>query len=140
MATISRFEEIEAWQQARVLVRQVYSASRAGPLGRNYALRDQIQRAALSVMSNIAEGFERKQRNELLYHLRVARASCAEVQSQLYAALDTELLDPEMFQKLQEQAEITNKKISGFQRYLKNSLKQKEPTSQPANKQTSQPT
>jgi len=118
MGTISRFEDIEAWKEARVLVQHVYRCCRNTPLSRDFGLRDQLQRSAVSVMANIAEGFERKNPNEFKHFLRVARGSCAEVQSHLYAALDTHQIENEQFEFLQNQAIGTARKISAFQRYL----------------------
>ena len=119
MATISRFEDIEAWQDARKLVKKIYDVTRDGPFSRDFGLRDQIQRSSFSIMATIAEGFERKNPNELAHYLRIARGSCAEVQSHLYVALDAKLIDNETFNALQQQATRTGSKISGFQRYLK---------------------
>jgi len=119
VATISKFEDIEAWGDARLLVAEVYKQSRDGLLGRDFGLRDQIQRAAVSIMANIAEGFERKNSKEFAHYLRIARGSCAEVQSHLYVALDANLIDRTAFDELQAMAITTGRKISAFQRYLK---------------------
>ena len=119
MGTISKFEDIEAWADARLLVAEVYKETRNGHLGKDFGLRDQIQRAAVSIMANIAEGFERKNSKEFAHYLRIARGSCAEVQSHLYVALDANLIDKSIFDELQAMATKTGRKISGFQRYLK---------------------
>jgi len=119
VGTISRFEDIEAWADARSLVADVYKQARDGKLSKDFGLRDQIQRAAVSVMANIAEGFERKNRKEFEHYLRIARGSCAEVQSHLYVALDVGLIDKNAFDELQAMAVKTGRKISAFQRYLK---------------------
>lgn len=119
MGTISRFEEIEAWADARLLVAEVYKESKNGLLGKDFGLRDQIQRASVSIMANIAEGFERKNSKEFAHYLRIARGSCAEVQSHLYVALDANLIDKSIFDDLQAMAMKTGRKISAFQRYLK---------------------
>ena len=100
------------------MVRYVYRCCRNTPLSRDFGLRDQLQRSAVSVMANIAEGFERKNPNEFRHFLRVARGSCAEVQSHLYAALDTGQIEDEQFEFLQNKAVGTARKISAFQRYL----------------------
>ncbi|NEZ03418.1 four helix bundle protein [Wenzhouxiangella sp. XN201] len=118
MGTISRFEDIEAWKEARVLVQLVYRCCSNTALNRDFGLRDQLQRSGVSVMANIAEGFERKNPNEFKHFLRVARGSCAEVQSHLYVALDTGQIKPSQFEFLQNQAISTARKISAFQRYL----------------------
>jgi len=119
VGTISKFEDIEAWADARLLVAEVYKETRNGHLGKDFGLRDQIQRAAVSIMANIAEGFERKNSKEFAHYLRIARGSCAEVQSHLYVALDANLIDRSIFDELQAMATKTGRKISGFQRYLK---------------------
>lgn len=119
MGTISRFEDIEAWADARLLVAEVYKETRNGSLGKDFGLRDQIQRASVSIMANIAEGFERKNSKEFAHYLRIARGSCAEVQSHLYVALDANLIDKSIFDELQAMAIKTGRKISAFQRYLK---------------------
>jgi four helix bundle protein len=85
---VSRFEDLIAWQRARELTHEVYRVTRQGAFARDFALRDQIQRAAVSIMSNLAEGFERGRRTEFHQFLSVAKGSWAEVRSQLYVALD----------------------------------------------------
>src|SRR6266496_2163228 len=91
--TINRFEDLIAWQKARQLTNVVYRLSASRPFARDFAMRNQIRGAALSVMSNIAEGFERNRIPEFLYFLRVAKASCGEVRSQSYAAFDVGYVD-----------------------------------------------
>lgn len=88
MATFRQFEDILAWQKARELVARLYQVSRAGEFSRDFALREQMRRASLSIPSNIAEGFERGGRKEFILFLGHAKGSCGEVRSQLYHALD----------------------------------------------------
>src|SRR5262245_37237669 len=88
MTAIKNFEELKAWQKARELAGYVYELTRKNPFARDYGLRDQIQRAASSVMHNIAEGFEAGSDPEFARFLKMARRSAGEVQSQLYLALD----------------------------------------------------
>jgi len=85
---ISKFEELIAWQKSRELVTAIYKVTNGKEFSRDFGLRDQIQRAAVSIMSNIAEGFERAGRAEFHQFLVIAKGSCAEVRSQLYIALD----------------------------------------------------
>ena len=85
---MKNFEDLEIWKQARQLTRQIYRLTKADNFARDRVLRDQIQRATVSVMSNIAEGFERGGNQEFIQFLYVAKASCGEVRSQLYVALD----------------------------------------------------
>jgi four helix bundle protein len=88
MRTFQSFEEIEAWQKARTLTREVYVATSEGAFSRDFGLRDQIRRAAVSIMSNIAEGYERSGTGEFVHFLSMAKGSTGEVRSQLYVALD----------------------------------------------------
>ena len=88
MAEIKRFEDIEGWKKARELVAAIYAVSSKGSFAKDSELRDQIRRAAVSVMSSIAEGFERGGDKEFSQFLSLAKASCGEVRSQLYVALD----------------------------------------------------
>jgi four helix bundle protein len=121
MAEIKRFEDIEAWQKARQLVQAVYAMTSVGTFAKDFGLRDQIRRAAVSVLSNIAEGFERGGDKEFLQFLSLAKASSGEVRSQLYVALDQEYLSTEQFSSLSDQAVQVSKLIGGFMRYLKQS-------------------
>lgn len=118
MATFKSFEEIAAWQQARCLAKLIYEVSAKGAFGRDFALRDQIRRAAVSALSNIAEGFGRGGVREFIQFLAVARGSTSEVSAQLYVALDQGYLTDEGFRQLQDQATRTGSVISGLIRYL----------------------
>ena len=88
MSTFTRFEDIEAWRQARVLCGEIYRVSGKGPFAKDFGLRDQIQRASVSIMSNIAEGFERSGTGEFIQFLTIAKGSAGEMRSQLYIAFD----------------------------------------------------
>ena len=116
--TITRFEDIEGWKLARELTRTVYSATKEQAFSKDYGLRDQIQRAAGSVMHNIAEGFDAGSNAEFVRFLRYAQRSSTEVKSQLYAALEQNYITDEQFQVIYEQATQTHKRIGGFIRYL----------------------
>src|SRR5689334_12696555 len=96
----ARFEDLMTWQKARVLVARVYEVSRSRGFGRDFELRGQIRRAAVSVMSNVAEGYERGSDREFRRFLRIARGSCGEVRSQLYVALDQGYLQQHEFDDL----------------------------------------
>ena len=100
MAAFKTFEEINAWQNARVLVRDVYKATRSGDFAKDFGLKDQIQRAAISICSNIAEGFERRGNKEFIYFLWVAKGSAAEVCSQLHNAKDLCYITDEQFESI----------------------------------------
>jgi len=119
MATIHRFEEIKAWQTARVLTREVYEVSNGGAFARDFGLRDQMRRAAVSVMSNIAEGFESDSQPQFVKFLGYAKASAGEVRAQLYVALDAGHLAQTQFEQLFDLAEKCSRQLSGFIGYLR---------------------
>lgn len=100
MAQVERFEDLVAWQKARELTREIYQITRKGAFAKDYGPANQIQRAAVSIMSNIAEGFERNGMNERLQFFATAKASCAEVRPQLYIALDVGYLTQTEFDTL----------------------------------------
>ncbi len=85
---IDKFEDLIAWQKARELTKIIYAVTKQGEFSRDFGLRDQIRRSAVSIMSNVAEGFERGGRSEFHQFLVIAKGSCAELRSQLYTALD----------------------------------------------------
>lgn len=114
MGKIERFEDLIAWQKGRVLVREIYAASEERPFFRDFAMRDQIRDAALSVPSNIAEGYERDSCGDFYRFLTYAKASCAEVRSQLYSALDVGHVDERVFRKLMANAEEVGRVIAGL--------------------------
>jgi four helix bundle protein len=122
-----KFEDIEVWQLARDLVSDVYSLTGQEKIRKNNSLSDQIQRAALSVMNNIAEGFERYSYKEFSYLLNVSKGSVGEVRSMLYVLLDMKLIEDSQFQNLQEKAFKISKSLAGFIGYLKNSNSDSDP-------------
>ena len=109
-----KFEDIQAWQVARILVQQVYAFTGDGSFAKDFGLRDQMRRASVSVMANIAEGFDCESNVEFGRFLGIARRSAVEVQSLLYAALDVGYLNEEQFKTCYEQAGKTKALISGF--------------------------
>jgi four helix bundle protein len=119
MATINRFEEIQGWRKARELAKAIYRASEQGRFGRDFGLRDQIRRASVSVLSNIAEGFDRGGTKEFVHFLYVAKGSLAEVRAQLYVALDQDYVGQTLFDELYELADETSRLINGLIEYLK---------------------
>jgi four helix bundle protein len=116
--SIRRFEDIQAWQEARILTRRVYELTKEGPLSKDFGLRDQLQRASVSVMANIAEGFDCDSHAEFARFLGFARLSAVEVQSLLYAALDASYITPEVFKATYEQANKVKAMISAFKSSL----------------------
>jgi four helix bundle protein len=116
--TIEQFEDIEAWKLGRELTRAIYRVSKSGEFSRDYALRDQIRRAAISITSNIAEGFERGGNREFLQALAIAKGSAGEVRSQLYTACDESYISDAEFEGLRNQCLKVSRTLSGFMTYL----------------------
>lgn len=111
---IERFEDLIAWQKARVLVSEIYRVTRSGPFANDHGLSGQIQRAAVSIMSNIAEGYERSSKTEFHRFLLIAKGSCAEVRSQLYIALDIGYLNDEDFDRISALTQEVGRVIGGL--------------------------
>lgn len=116
---ITKFEEIEAWQLSRELSKQIYSAVKGMQFSKDYGLKDQICRASVSVMSNIAEGFNAGSNAEFVRFLGYSQRSCSEIQSQLYVALDQEYFSEKTFLEIYGLASKTSTKIGAFIKYLK---------------------
>ena len=124
MAKIERFEDVVAWQHARSLVKKIYALpQRTKESFHDYSFRDQIRRAAVSAMSNIAEGFERFSDKEFTQFLIVAKGSVGEVRSQLYVALDLNYISQQEFIEVKTDCEMVSRYISNLIKYLKNSTK-----------------
>ncbi|HRS75173.1 MAG TPA: four helix bundle protein [Anaerolineaceae bacterium] len=121
MSAFQRFEDIEAWQKARELTKAIYALSNDGQFSRDFGLREQVRRASVSIMSNIAEGFGRCGNKEFIQFLSTAKGSASEVQAQLYVALDAGYINQDQFQKLYSETEATARMIAGLLRYLQNS-------------------
>jgi len=119
MTTFQSFEEIEAWQKSRELNREIYAFSKEGPFSKDFGLRDQIRRASVSIMSNIAEGFERGGTGEFVQFLSIAKGSAGEVRSQLYVAVDQGYISKETFDRLFALATETSRMIGGLINYLR---------------------
>ncbi len=118
MTSARQFEELEVWKKARLVTREIYAVSSKGAFSRNFGLCDQIQRAAVSVMSNIAEGFEREGNKEFRQFLALAKGSAGEIRSQLYVALDAGFLQQSEFQQLYNSVIELSRLIAGLMRYL----------------------
>ena len=121
MATLERFQDIDAWQKARELTRLIYKVSKQKSFARDYGLANQIRRASVSVMSNIAEGFDRGGSREFIHFLTIAKGSVSEVESQLYIALDNSYIGQDEFNEIYRISTDVKFLISGFIRYLKKS-------------------
>ena len=109
--TFKKFEDCEVWQMGRELVREIYALTRDGDFARDFGLRDQIQRAAVSVTSNVAEGYARRGNKEFVKFLWIAKGSAAEVQSQLYHARDLGYIDATAFEKMYNSANLIQVKL-----------------------------
>src|SRR6478672_12929429 len=121
MATVTRFEDLEAWQKARILAKEIFSLPRETALGKDFRFRDQINAASGSVLSNIAEGFERGGRLEFINFLSIAKGSCGEVRSQLHQCLERDYINDEEFTKLYNLAIDVGNLLGSWIRYLNNS-------------------
>ncbi len=118
---IEKFEDIIAWQKSRELTKDIYAITSLGFFEKDYTLKEQIRRSSISISSNIAEGFERGGNKEFIYFLYIAKASCAELRSQLYIALDLGYTNEIQFQEIYNKAVEINKIITGLINYLKSS-------------------
>lgn len=118
MANIEKFEDILAWQKGRELTQLIYRATRKGEFAKDFALRDQIRRAVISITSNIAEGFERGGNKEFIQFLSHSKGSCGEVRSQLYVALDEAYVNQTQWQQLHDRCLEISRLLDGFVKYL----------------------
>jgi four helix bundle protein len=121
MVKIKKFEDIESWKKARRLANEIYETTATGGFVPDFGLKDQIRRASVSVLSNIAEGFERGGDKEFSQFLAIAKGSCGEVRAQLYVALDQGYISQDIFDQLSRNATEVGQLLSGFIRYLKES-------------------
>lgn len=121
MPNIERFEDIEAWKRAREVTKKIYQLSSTGEFSRDFGLKDQIRRCSVSVMSNIAEGFERDGNREFINFLSIAKGSCGEARSQLYVAFDQNFITSDDFESTYDHLSQTGRMIGGFMNYLKQS-------------------
>ena len=125
MTAIKKFEEINAWQKARELTNEIYQVTGKGKCSSDFPLQNQIRKASISIMLNIAEGFARKTDKEFNQFLTYAHGSCAEVQSALYITLDQKYISQEEFDSLYLKSEEVSKMIMNFSNYLSKDLNKK---------------
>jgi four helix bundle protein len=125
MAAITRFEDIEAWKTARQLTNSVYAYTNQAGFNKDFGLKDQIRRASVSIMSNIAEGFESRTDTQFINFLGMARASAGEARSQLYIALDQKYITEEDFKETFAIAQTCSKQIANFIKYLETNPRQR---------------
>ena len=121
MASIQRFEEIEAWKKGRELTQRIYQVTAKTDFARDFTLKDQIKRAAILITSNIAEGFERGGNREFIQFLTIAKGSASGLKSQLYTAMEAGYLTKAEFAELYELAHSTLLLLGGFVKYLQQS-------------------
>lgn len=119
MGGFASFEEIQVWQKARLLINELYVITGRGAFAKDFGLRDQLRRAGVSTMANIAEGYERGGNREFLQFLSVAKASAGEVRSHLYLALDLHFIDNREFERLAGMSREVSKMLSGLMAYLR---------------------
>ena len=119
MATFKTFEDIEAWQRSRELTNSIYKITSQGRFARDFGLRNQIRKASVSIMSNIAEGFERSGTNEFIQFLATAKGSAGEVRAQLYVALDQGYVERAIFDDLSQSIIKISMMLSGLITYLR---------------------
>ncbi len=120
MGSFQRFEDIKAWQKARKLTRQIYEITSEQQFHKDFGLRDQIRRAAVSIMANIAEGFGRKTNKEFANFLVISHGSTAETQSHLYIAIDLNYISQEKFAELYQQLDEISRMTMALCRHLQN--------------------
>ena len=126
MAKIEQFEDIIAWQKGMELCNAIYAITLKENFAKDYALKDQIRKSAISVPSNISEGFERESNNQFIYFLVIAKASAGELRTQLYIAKNQKYISEKEFDELKEQCLSVSKMISGFISYLREKRKEKQ--------------
>jgi four helix bundle protein len=125
------FEDLHIYQRARELAGEIYAATKTGEFARDWGLVDQIRRAAVSILSNIAEGFERGGKTEFIQFLYIAKASCGEVRAQLQIALDQKYIDQAQYNRLYDLCKLISSMISNFIAHLQTSSYQGEKTERP---------
>lgn len=118
MTTAKRFEDLEVWQRAKELTNLIYSVSSSGTFARDFGLRDQMRRASVSIMSNIAEGFESQTQLMFVQFLGRAKGSSGELRAQLYIALEQEYITATEFQSAFSLAEVCSRQLASLIRYL----------------------
>ena len=121
MPAIEHFEDLQVWQLARIVTSKVYDCSKNAPFSKDFGLRDQMQRAAVSILSNVAEGFERRSDNSFHQFLSIANGSAAELRAQLYVALDQGYISRQKFDELRDDVVRIGKMLASLMSYLRNS-------------------
>jgi four helix bundle protein len=120
-----KFEDLEAWQEARALTSRIYAVTSSGAFSTDFPLRNQIRRSAISIACNIAEGFDRFNPREFRHFLSISKASCAELRAQLYLALDQNYLDEDALNALMDQSDKIGRQLSNLMVHLQNQARKK---------------
>lgn len=121
MGKVECFEDLQVWQKARILCHEIYHVSNRRGFAKDFGLRDQVWRASVSILSNIAEGFERDGSKEFIQFLSLAKGSAGEFRAQLYVASDQSYLTEKEFDKLKGQVQEVSRLTYGLMKYLRNS-------------------
>ncbi|TET37216.1 MAG: four helix bundle protein [Planctomycetota bacterium] len=122
MGGIEKFEDIEAWQEARELVKDIHRITREGRFSKDFILRDQVWRSAVSIMSNIAEGFARKSDKEFRQFMYISKASASELQSLFYVALDVGYISGELHKEFYRRIDSISRMLANFIKYLSKNI------------------
>ena len=132
MSRVERFEDLQVWQLARAVVARVYSLSREGAFARDFGLCDQMRRSAVSILSNIAEGFERRAERSFHHFLAIANGSAGELRAQLYVALDLGYIDRDQFEQCVSDVNRIGKMCTSLMQYLRESCEPARTRSDPS--------
>lgn len=119
MGKIKSFEDLEVWQLSMSLCTEIYELTNSELFSKDFGLKDQIRRSAISIPSNISEGFERDSKNQFLYFLAISKGSCGELRTQLNIAYNLNYIEKNKFEELRMKCLETSKQLSGFSKYLK---------------------
>lgn len=120
MSKVEKFEDLKVWQQSMILCKEIYAITNYENFAKDFGLKDQIRRSAISIPSNISEGYERDAQKQFLYFLAIAKGSCGELRTQLHLAFDLGYISEDEMLRLKELCIQTSKQLSGFISYLKN--------------------
>jgi len=123
MATIEKFEEIEVWKVSMELSSDIYKFTNTELFSKDFGLKDQIRRSAVSIPSNISEGYERDSKNQFVYFLVIAKGSCGELRTQLKIARMLNYINEEEYITINDKCVSVSKQLAGFISYLKNHKK-----------------
>lgn len=119
MSKVEKFEDLKVWQQGMLLCKEIYTITQYEVFAKDYGLKDQIRRSAISIPSNISEGFERDSQKQFLYFLAIAKGSCGELRTQLHLAFELGYITEGALENLKDHCIQTSRQLSGFISYLK---------------------